>query len=266
MGRGTGGHFAAPPEPDATAREHHAACRAPPRRGTSSRRNEPISAIRWAVRSGTCSGAIARACSAEDPLDRIAADMEQFFALHEKRWSAEDGGSTLARGVVQAFHADFAAAALRHGWLRLWFLEAEGRDVAAWYGWRVGERYPTSTVGGTRLVPRQRRSGGLMAHTVRSAIEEGAREYNFLLGNEDYKSRFASAYRLVETVVLARTCDAAQLVMVDRGIRRVADRLPRGLRDGCAMAAPSWWTVFPAQGSAEGAVASAHRSSVEPTA
>jgi len=73
-----------------------------------------------------------------------------------------------------------------------------------------------------------------MAHTVRSAIEEGAREYNFLLGNEDYKSRFASAYRPVETVVLARICDTAQLVMrVDRGIRRVADRLPRGCGDRC---------------------------------
>lgn len=160
----------------------------------------------------------------------IATDMKTFFALHESRWAAT-GGSTLTRGAVQSYHADFAEAALRQGWLRLWFLEAQGQDVAAWYGWRVGDRYfyfnggwdPAWSDASVGLV--------LMAHSIRSAIEEGAAEYNFLLGDEDYKARFASAYRPVETVVLAQRFDAAHLVTrVDRGVRRLADRLPPGFR------------------------------------
>jgi CelD/BcsL family acetyltransferase involved in cellulose biosynthesis len=166
---------------------------------------------------------------AEDPT-LLAADMKTFFALHESRWAAT-GDSTLTRGAVQSYHADFAEAALRQGWLRLWFLEADGRDVAAWYGWRVGDRYfyfnggwdPAWSDASVGLV--------LMAHTIRSAIEDGATEYNFLLGDEDYKARFASAQLPVETVVLASRYDAAQLVTrVDRRVRRLADRLPTGLR------------------------------------
>ncbi len=41
-----------------------------------------------------------------------------------------------------------------------------------------------------------------MADTVRSAIEEGAQEFDLLLGDESYKRRFANGTRAVQTTVL----------------------------------------------------------------
>lgn len=163
--------------------------------------------------------------------DRIAADVKSFFALHHARWSDRDGGSTIAADRVHAFHADFAAAALERGWLRLWFLEAGGRAVAAWYGWRVGDRYAYYQAG---FDPRWAATSVglvLMAHTVRSAIEEGAAEYDLLLGDESYKDRFATAAREVETLVLAGPLTPARLMAgVDVGIRAAAGRLSPELR------------------------------------
>ena len=82
---------------------------------------------------------------------QVAQDMQTFYRLHDARWR-ERGGSSLNSPTARAFHTDFAAAALQRGWLRLWFLEADGDDVAAWYGWRLGDRYPTT-------LPASRRSG-----------------------------------------------------------------------------------------------------------
>ena len=42
----------------------------------------------------------------------------------------------------------------------------------------------------------------LLAHTVRTAFEDGAREYRFLRGDEPYKYRFAEADAGVDTVAV----------------------------------------------------------------
>lgn len=72
---------------------------------------------------------------ADDP-GHLAEDLDTLFRLHEARWGpAEEGG---LHGDRQPFHREFAALALERGWLRLWFLEAGGQPVAAWYGFRFG--------------------------------------------------------------------------------------------------------------------------------
>ena len=124
-------------------------------------------------------------------------------------------GSSIATEQARRFHREFAAALLELGWLRLWFLELDGEAVAVWYGWNVGGRYAYYLAG---LEPRrQQLSVGfvLLAHTVREAITEGARDYDLLRGNEAYKDRFATERCEVETIVLAparsRALAAAQI-------------------------------------------------------
>jgi CelD/BcsL family acetyltransferase involved in cellulose biosynthesis len=173
-------------------------------------------------------GAEYRATSAPD---EVAADVATFFALHAARWDEREGGSTITSPTVHAFHADFAAAALARGWLRMSFLEIDGRAVAALYAWRIGGRYayfqagfdPEWAAASVGLV--------LMAHTVREAIDEGADEYDLLLGDETYKARFATDERAVETLVVAGTIDPTRLLaQVDAGVRRATDGLSPELR------------------------------------
>ena len=161
----------------------------------------------------------------------LGGDLETFFRLHDARWDAR-GGSSSASERVRAFHADFTVAALERGWLRLWLMEVDGDPVAAWYGWRLGERYSYYLAG---FEPRWADASVgllLLAHTVHEAIDEGASEYDLLLGEEAYKQRFATAERPVETVILARSFHPMRLLAgAEAALWRAHQRLPPRMRE-----------------------------------
>ena len=136
---------------------------------------------------------------AEDPgkLDR---DLDTLFDLYKARWATADG----AFSAASAFHRDFAHVAAAKGWLRLWFLDLDGRAVAAWYGFRFAGiesfyqagRDPKWADDSVGLV--------LLSHTIREALNDGIHEYRFLRGGEEYKYRFTSEDPGLETTAWAR--------------------------------------------------------------
>jgi CelD/BcsL family acetyltransferase involved in cellulose biosynthesis len=135
---------------------------------------------------------------ADDPA-RLDDDLRLLFGLHETRWGAQ---SAFLRW--REFHAQFARLALERGWLRLWFLELDGRPAAAWYGFRFG-RVESYYQAGRDLAHGDASVGFvLLAHTIREAASDGMREYRFLRGGELFKSRFADADVGLETVVVTR--------------------------------------------------------------
>jgi CelD/BcsL family acetyltransferase involved in cellulose biosynthesis len=159
----------------------------------------------------------------------VDAGIETLFDLHDRRW-AERGGSSLTP-VARAFHLDFARAASAQGWLRLWLFEHEGTAVAAFYGWRVGDRFAFYQSGFDPDYSRL--SIGLFVHArmVEQAITEGAEEYDMLLGDERYKARFAERVRDLRTVVLSRPLSREGLVIgAEIGARRVLRSLPPSIR------------------------------------
>ena len=137
----------------------------------------------------------------EDP-ERLTADLDVLFELHEARWAG--GSSGALAGARVSFHRDFAAVAQERGWLRLWLAEIDGRAVAAWYGFRFADadwyyqfgRDPEWDKASVGLV--------LLAHTVRDAVEAGQSQYRLLRGGESYKDRFATADPGIETVAIPR--------------------------------------------------------------
>jgi CelD/BcsL family acetyltransferase involved in cellulose biosynthesis len=135
---------------------------------------------------------------AADPA-RLQEDIDLLFSLHAARWGER---SAFVRWA--AFHRVFAAVALERGWLRLWFLELDGRPAAAWYGFRFGDVESYYQAG--RDPGRSDDSVGfvLLAHSIREAAADGMREYRFLRGAEPFKLRFADSDPGLETVALAR--------------------------------------------------------------
>ena len=133
--------------------------------------------------------------------ERLGADLDTLIALHDDRWRAR-GGSRGFRGR-EAFHRAFAARALERGWLRLHFLEVDGRAVAALYNLRFGGS--ESYYQGGRSPELAPYSVGtlLHVHAISEAIRDGVREYRFLRGAEAYKQRFADRDFALESV--ART-------------------------------------------------------------
>jgi len=161
---------------------------------------------------------------------RLAEELDTFFRLHDARWASK-GGSSSAGERARRFHFDFAARALERGWLRLWTLDVDGEPAAAWYGWLLGGRYAYYLAGFDPRWSDQRVGLILLAHTVRSAFEEGADEYDMLLGEEPYKDRFASSQRQVETVLATPARHPARaLAATEVSVWRLARRLPEHRR------------------------------------
>ena len=127
---------------------------------------------------------------ADDP-SRLQDDMTTLFELHSARWG-EEGSKTLT-GSRAAFHREWAAHALERGWLRLWLLEAGGRPVAAWYGFRFGGAESFYQAGRDPAWEPHSVGFVLMAHTIREALDDGMREYRLLRGADAYKARFSSS-------------------------------------------------------------------------
>lgn len=149
------------------------------------------------------------------------------FALHERRWE-ERGASSLVAVRRQEFLRDFAGRALEAGWLRLWFLELDGAPVAAWLGWRIGERYAYYQAGLDPAYADYSTGFVLLARTLEEAFAERASEYDFLRGDEEYKQRFTDTSRQASTWVAAPTLHPIRAVVAALiAGRGAARRLPR---------------------------------------
>lgn len=158
----------------------------------------------------------------------LGADMATLFDLHGRRWAGRPT-AVFSTAAARSFHLAFARSALARGWLRLWLLEVDGAPIAAWYGWRLADRYLYYQAGFDPDWGRYSPGLLLLAHTVRSSIEEGAARYDMLLGDEPYKARFADVERTAQTLVMTRpTHPARALVATDIALRRAARRLPAG--------------------------------------
>ena len=132
---------------------------------------------------------------------QLGRDLDLLFSLHARRWPA--GKSSFS--ALEAFHRDFATVAFERGWLRLRVLELDGRPVAAWYGFRFGGVESYYQAGWDPAFNDSSVGFVLLGHSVRAALEDGAREYRFLEGSESYKYRFTQFDPGLETVALART-------------------------------------------------------------
>ncbi len=159
--------------------------------------------------------------------EEIAADLGILFRLHDARWAERPDSSSFSDPAIRAFHLEFARAALERGWLRLSVMEVDGVPIAALYGWLIGGRWSYYQAGFDPAWSRHSPGFLLLAETIREAIEDGASEYDMLLGDEAFKRRFATSSRRVRTVVLAPRGHPAHLsAAAGVRLRRAWRRLP----------------------------------------
>jgi CelD/BcsL family acetyltransferase involved in cellulose biosynthesis len=160
--------------------------------------------------------------------ERLGGDLETFFLLHEERWRAR-GGSSSGAEDVKLFHREFAAAALRRGWLRLWIAEADGDPAAAWYGWRIGGRYCYALSGLAGRFEPLALGNVMLAHTIEQAAAEGATIYDLMWGDESYKQRFETGRREAASWTVGRR---GHPVRVAAAARTALEQVVRRARGG----------------------------------
>jgi CelD/BcsL family acetyltransferase involved in cellulose biosynthesis len=162
---------------------------------------------------------------ASDPA-QLDDDLDTLFALHGAVWPQ---GESAFAGEREAFQREFAACALENGWLRLWFLELDGRAVAAWYGLRFCGVDSYYQAGRDPALAHASVGFVLLAHSIRQALEDGMREYRFLRGDEGFKYRFATEDPGLDTVGVSATMPGAAALAAGAATRRLP-RFPEALR------------------------------------
>ena len=125
------------------------------------------------------------------------------IALHRERWGS-DGvfGSAKFRG----FHDRVMPELHAKGALDLGWMSVRGQPVAAFYNLRWNGKLHFYQSGRRLDIPDDVRVGVTMhAYLIRSAIEAGLREYDFLAGASQYKMALALATRPLVKVRAARS-------------------------------------------------------------
>src|SRR5262249_6578295 len=122
--------------------------------------------------------------------------------LHRKRWREKGSSEAFSTPDMIAFHQELSRLALERGWLRLFVLWLNNRPAAALYGFCRDRRFYFFQSG---LDPEYSRySVGLatMGLAIKSALEEGAQEYDLLHGDESYKFLWARRERGIHKLEL----------------------------------------------------------------
>ncbi len=121
--------------------------------------------------------------------------MQLLVHWHLARWKERGGSTALHRKELVQFHDDFTDIAMAKGWLRLFLLSLDDQPVAAIYCFNYRKKYYFYQMGYDEQ--HSHLSIGLVATAlaIQSALQEGAVEYDFLHGDEQYKYLWANEER-----------------------------------------------------------------------
>jgi CelD/BcsL family acetyltransferase involved in cellulose biosynthesis len=156
------------------------------------------------------------------------------IAQHNLRWRDRGGSDAFhAPGLVE-FHREISQVALDRDWLRLYLLRLDGQPAACLYGFLYRRTFYFYQSGFDAAYEKQSVGLVTMGLAIKSAIEEGAQEYDLLHGNEAYKSHWSRDSRELSRLeaypprALGWICRSS--VELERAARKLARRaLPKGV-------------------------------------
>jgi CelD/BcsL family acetyltransferase involved in cellulose biosynthesis len=150
-------------------------------------------------------------------------------AFHAGRYAERGGSTAFSTPAVRAFHEAATQEALERGWLRMYALRLDGRLAAVMYGFNYGSRFYFYQHGYDDRFSSLSVGLVLMALTLRTAISDGALEFDMLWGTEPYKSLWTHEMRRLQRVDLfpLRLSEMVHRHATDarRGIAQLARRV-----------------------------------------
>lgn len=127
----------------------------------------------------------------------VDAALDALFLLHQKRWKRRGLPGLFGSEAVRAAHHEVARGFDALGKLRLYLLRIGPALAAAYYGFLDRQRAYAYAIGFEPELARF--SPGLLVveHAVEAARQDGAREFDFLRGQEPHKLLWGASERLV---------------------------------------------------------------------
>jgi CelD/BcsL family acetyltransferase involved in cellulose biosynthesis len=179
---------------------------------TKSRRERTRYLLRRAMDSGR--GVVHRVETEDD----LARGFDVLVDLHQKRRrSLSQAGCFTSRRFTE-FHREVAGRFLASGKLRLLWTELDGRPMSADYGFVGGDTVYYYQSGFEPELSSESPGWISLAVSLKLAIEEGYRNFDFLRGDESYKTSWQAAARpLVHVRIVGRRARARARWAASRG-------------------------------------------------
>ncbi len=128
-------------------------------------------------------------------VDNSAALLNELVRLHRASSRKRDD-DVFSDPRVAEFHAAALPQLARLGLVRLYALSIDGHIAAVYYGFQHRDRAYAYQCGYDPAFAFQSPGALLIAHAMKQAIREGAREFHFLRGNEPYKYEWGARDRM----------------------------------------------------------------------
>jgi CelD/BcsL family acetyltransferase involved in cellulose biosynthesis len=131
--------------------------------------------------------------------DQILPQLGGFFAQHRERWAATGTPSLFNNEAQQRFYESLTRRAAHSGWLRFTRLDWQGRVIAFHFGFSYRGNYLWYKPSFAIDLARHSSGEVLLRQLLLAALAEGAHTFDFGLGDEAFKSRFATSVNRVRT-------------------------------------------------------------------
>lgn len=159
--------------------------------------------------------------------------LEALFRLHAARWRSRGLPGVFTSGRVRRFHAEVAAGFQRRGWLGLYSLKLRGEICGALYCFGCRRRGYYYAGGFAPALAGASPGTQLIGYAIEAAVRKGAREFDFLRGDEPYKYLWGAKDRVNRRLLLWREAGAGRIFphlnrterAVESAVKRAARRL-----------------------------------------
>lgn len=126
----------------------------------------------------------------------IAAALEHLFRLHNQRRLQKQDRGIFESARLRAFHSAAAAKLGASGQVRVYLLRTPAAVLAALYGFQVEHRFLYFQSGFDPAMAEVSPGTVLLSAVIEDCIRRGLRRFEFLRGDERYKSRWTTERRL----------------------------------------------------------------------
>ncbi len=151
--------------------------------------------------------------STYDGSDEIGKVMERLFDLHKKRRKMMGEEGNFLQKNMMHFHREVSRILWKTGAMRMYYLMIDRAPVAMLYGFKYNNRFFYYQSGMNPDYEKQSVGMVLMGYCIRDCISHRLEEFDFLRGNEAYKSKWTKTSRKTVNIILGSDSVKGRLFM-----------------------------------------------------
>ena len=149
--------------------------------------------IKYQLKSAKDHGEVSH--STVEDKNEVSSKMEILFYLHGKRWSSLGEHGVFQRENFNRFHKKIAELFFDRGWLLLFYLSAEDKIIALYYNFVYSNKIYYYQSGFDPDWKDFSPGTAAIALTIKSAISQGIKEFDFLREEAPYKYKWTDKNR-----------------------------------------------------------------------